>query len=280
MKYSGVDITEEMRPYLAVGYDVPITGQPLRCLSDAHQDMGVAAAANQLYSSVEELAHFVSLQFHEGPADKAHILKGSSTREMHAPVLINPGWQSATGIGWRLLHFMDHTVLRHTGGALGFSTAMMVVPALKLGIMALRNTSPDGNLPRNIAGRGLELLIPVIEDLQTRSTYPIINEIPKEWYVYEGNYYRYSKYQQEKIRKMVRIEHGKLLWYHTDSTTVQSEFVPEGEAGSFRMQGGPFHRERALFVTDEHGQVQHVKMGNRIFLRDDDYRRIMMATFP
>jgi len=144
---------------------------------------------------------------------------------------------------------------------------MMVVPELKLGIVALRNTSPDGNAPRNIAERGLELLIPVMKDLQTRPTHLTITEIPKEWYAYEGSYYHHSKYNQEKIRKVVRIEHGKLLWYHAGDT-MQSEFVPEDEKGGFRMKGGPFHRERAFFVTDGTGHVQHVKMGNRIFLRD------------
>lgn len=267
MRFSGFDITDEMRPYLAVGYDVQEKGEPLRSMLNAHQDIGVAAAANQLYSSVEELAHFVALQFYEGRADDAHILKGSTIREMHAPVLINPGWESATGIGWRLLHFKGHTILRHTGGAVGFSTAVMIVPALKLGIVALRNSSPDGKEPRNIAERGLELLMPVVEEIQARSTYAANNEASKEWYAYEGNYYRYSKYSREKIRKAVRIEHGKLLWYH-GGNTMQSEFVSEGEQGSFRMKGGPFHRERAFFVMDEAGRVQHVKMGNRIFLRD------------
>lgn len=47
-------------------------------------------------TTVEERARFASLQFRDGAAGGAQILKGSTLREMHRIQWLNPDWK----VGW------------------------------------------------------------------------------------------------------------------------------------------------------------------------------------
>ncbi len=267
MSLSGFDITAEMQPYVATAYAPSREDGHLEVVPYAYQDMGGLVPVGGMYSSAEELARFISLQFRDGPAEGSQILRGSTLREMHAPVFILPSWKSAVGISWGLLPLGDHTVLYHTGGAPGFKAFVVVVPSIKLGVALLANTEqlPDGFYSQ-VVERGLEVLVQAIEGLQAQQV-PLHGQgVPPEWYAYQGNYYRSSKYYQEKILKTILIADGKLLWRDPDGR-IQGEFVPV-QAERFRMKGGAFDQELAIFTKNATGKIVQVKMGNRIFLRE------------
>jgi CubicO group peptidase (beta-lactamase class C family) len=97
--------------------------------------------AGGLYSSVEDMARFLSLQFLDGPAGGKHILKGSTLREMRAPVFVEPGWNAATAISWSVERMREHTIMGHNGGLSGFSADVLIVPTLKLGLALFVNTT-------------------------------------------------------------------------------------------------------------------------------------------
>ena len=60
---------------------------------------GITPAAN-IATTVEDLAKFAMLQFRDGPAGGAQILKGSTLREMHRVHWLDPSWQEGWGLGF------------------------------------------------------------------------------------------------------------------------------------------------------------------------------------
>lgn len=84
MNDSGFALTEEMKRHFAVGYkSARPDGTYERSSYPAH-----GVASGMLYSTVDDLAKFLSLFFRKGPVGGKQVLGGSSLREMISPVAI------------------------------------------------------------------------------------------------------------------------------------------------------------------------------------------------
>lgn len=98
MQQSGFGLREG--PDLATGYIPTPDGQPP--LPVPHFEEGALEPAGGLYTSVEDMARLLSLQFVVGPAHAPQILSGATIREMHAPAWLDPTWERGIGLGWWL----------------------------------------------------------------------------------------------------------------------------------------------------------------------------------
>jgi CubicO group peptidase (beta-lactamase class C family) len=258
MRHTGFDLEDpEIQARLAVGYtiykDNPPEVAPL-------PDIGGFAPAGQMHATVEDMAHFISLQFREGPAQGEQILGGSTLREMHAPVFITPDWQGGMAIGWALDRVADHTLIGHGGGIHGFTTHIALVPALKLGVAVFTNTGTD---PGRFTRAALELLIPVVTRIRAREEAAQAQPAPKEWKKYTGLYVVVGLAQEIEIK----LADDKLTLNTPDGDPeTRAILKPEGEH-QFRMQGGPVDGELARFELDDAGQVTGVKLGNYVLER-------------
>ncbi len=92
-------------------------------------DLGIALYTGGLYSTAEDMARFLSLQFQDAIPGGAQIVSADGLRMMH---LESIGW----GIGWG-----QYPVIEHTGGHLGFYACVRAIPKLKIGIVALTNSN-------------------------------------------------------------------------------------------------------------------------------------------
>jgi len=153
---------------MAVGYRPPTADMPIflpngRCplLTVVHGDPGLMAPAGGLYSTVLDLARFVSWQFHQGPRIPDRPLGSLSLREMHTPVLVEPDWSGGTGLGWRVGPLGPFTWVGHMGGLPGYSSEIMAVPSLKLGVVALTNMDATVG---GICWNTLQRLVPLYAD--------------------------------------------------------------------------------------------------------------------
>src|SRR5260370_34777539 len=91
-------VTPDSRtPGLATGYRKRVPGQP-REVEDFIDAGGLTPAAN-IASSVEDLAKFAALQFRDGPAGGAQILRGSTLREMRRGEWAHAGRHGRAGEG-------------------------------------------------------------------------------------------------------------------------------------------------------------------------------------
>lgn len=125
-----------------------------------------AAGAGAIYSSVADLAKWVTVQLNggviKGAGGKETVLfTRSQQTEMWKPqspipirvplplAELKPNFL-AYGLGWTLQDFRGHKVVSHTGGFPGYVSTVMMVPDLNVGVIVLTNQE-EGGAFRSIA---------------------------------------------------------------------------------------------------------------------------------
>ena len=251
MRSSAFDLTPELAPRLATGHEPARDDTPPR--PSPHPHLNGFTPAGQLYSTVEDMARFIALQFRDGPAGGAQILAGDTLREMHQPVMMLPDWQGGTAIGWRLARSGGSVTIGHGGGVPGFTTQITLVPTLKLGLIVFTNTGTD---PLALARTALDLLIPPFSRLEARQSAAHLAPVPAVWWRYCG---RYS--MGGVVDLDVQVVGGRLL-------AADPKAPPGGEAvfvherdHTFRVTGGAVDGETATFALDDGGTVTGLRYG-------------------
>lgn len=125
---------------------------------DRFPDFGALTPAAGLYTSVDDIARFLELQFRDGPAGGAQVLSGSSLAEMRDPASRSSS-VSDFAIGWELGSVAGHASIGHPGVVYGFTTQVTAVPDMKLGVAVFTNSRTD---PSIIANQVLSALIPPV----------------------------------------------------------------------------------------------------------------------
>ncbi len=121
------------------------TGYRARWMSDEllpAEAFGSVFAEGGLWSSVEDLARWISAQFREEGGDRAgaQILAGHTLEEMHLPrYLGNEQWTEAWCIGWYAVRKDDTVWVQHSGGLPGFVTSVCFHLKERVGAIALLN---------------------------------------------------------------------------------------------------------------------------------------------
>jgi CubicO group peptidase (beta-lactamase class C family) len=145
MTGSGFDpLPEALLPRRATGYASRFFSDELDLAST---DLTVWAEGG-LWSSVEDLARWISFQFREdgGARDGAQVLAGSSLKEMHkARYLGNEAWTEAWCISWYAVRKDDVIWVQHSGGLHGFITNICFDPKEEVGAIVLFNGVGDAS---------------------------------------------------------------------------------------------------------------------------------------
>ena len=102
-------------------------------------------------TSVTDLARFAMLQFRDGPAGGAQVLRGSTLREMHRLHWVEPDWVAGWGLGFRLMREGGRTLVGHGGRLRGYRTQLQLCPAERIGVIVMINAE-DGE-PLVVASR-------------------------------------------------------------------------------------------------------------------------------
>ena len=111
-------------------------------------------------TSVTDLARFAMLQFRDGPAGGAQVLRGSTLREMHRVHWLEPDWVAGWGLGFRLMRENGRTLVGHGGRLRGYRTQLQLCPAERIGVIVMINAE-DGE-PLVVASRAFEWVAPAI----------------------------------------------------------------------------------------------------------------------
>lgn len=247
---------------LATGYGIllPDGTQPRAQETDSK---GLTPAAN-MSSTVEDLARYISLQFREGPAEGAQILKGSTLREMQRVHWLNPNWQSGRGLGFGVWRQGDRTLVGHGGWVAGYRTQIAFDPEPRIGVIVLTNADDGG--PGAYVSQAFDLVAPAIE--QAASKAPVMATVA-DLQRYVGTYHDPDGWLTD-----VLIMDGRLVMYghgyppSRDPADDLTDLTPEGEH-SFRMTGDNGNGELVVFELRPDGRVARVKVGaNYIFPTD------------
>jgi len=236
-----------------------------------------------LYSSVAEMAEFLKLQFHQGPAGGKQVLGSSALREMTAPQfilnnddLVPPDlfWKRGSGIGWQTLTAKGLQFNHKRGGLNGFNTDIIFNPRHKLGVAVFANTECD---PFDIGFAPLLRLEPVFKRLEDATRAETAKASVATLRKYEGTY-RLKKTDTEttapfsevlfvmmdtklsmRLRQVTSAPNFRKI-YLEDDVTVE----PAGKH-AFRIGSDSFENEPVYFVEGAKGQIVGVRWRTYLF---------------
>lgn len=260
MNDSSMAAPDPADPQLATGYGRRLPDGS-RALSPYTDCRGITAAAN-LTTTVNDLAQFAMLQFRDGTAGGAQILRGSTLREMHRVHWLNPDWKGGWGLGFMIVRGPnDETFVEHGGALQGYRTQIRLNPAAKVGAIVLTN-SDDGN-PLKYVEKLYEWVVPaVLEAAQPAETAAVAEP---QWARYVG------KYRSAWGDWQVLVQEGQLVLLNPsliDPLPGLNTLEPVSEH-TFRMHtdmGTGSDGELAVFEMDGDGRVVKLRLGmNDVF---------------
>jgi CubicO group peptidase (beta-lactamase class C family) len=228
-----------------------------------HPEIGGLVPSGHLYSTVNDMARFIALQFSTGTAEANGVLDAGSLQETRAPNYVAPDWSGGIGLGWHLSRLGSHTAVNKSGVTFGSTTDAAFIPALKLGIAVCVNSIALAPL---MTRSGLELLAPIVEKL---SQPPAVDQLPvdpRQWEIYIGTY----AWPLMQLAIDVKIVDGRLTVVADSGLGVETvTLVPHAEH-TFRMQGGSVSGELARFELGEDGRVRYLHFGPYTFEREGE----------
>jgi len=250
-------------------------------------DLGAFAPSGQLYSSVQDIARFISLQFSNpsyadqdnnetSVSSKQPVISSSSIREMHLLHSISADWKQGYGIGWNLERIAGHTTISHGGAIFGFSSGIAAVPGIKLGIAIFANSE---RWPQGIMHYTLELLIPIVSRMLLsrhwhRQKKIISSALPAstagEQGKWQGYYVGRYRHRIGSLEIEIKIVKKQLVMAEPEERSEQemATLIRENKH-IFRIDGGPFDGELAIFEhkRKDKGSPSTLRIGGISFER-------------
>lgn len=260
MNHSGFVVTPEIERYVRTA-DRRRKGESLQKVALARR-AGLAAPAFGLYSSVEDMARFISLQFRDEnePAGGAQILRGSSVREMRSPQWLMEGTPDgflAQGVGFRIFRLGNNVAVGHGGG---YRTTVALAPRVRVGVAVFTN-GPRGEASSVAAQETLKLMIPVIERATARQKQAAPTMSPQVWQKYVGLYVAGTGHYE------IRLVNDRLVLADAaDPAIADTELVADGEH-RFRTKDGYYKGELVVFEIDPAGKIVGMRYADRVFTR-------------
>lgn len=216
----------------------------------------LAEAAGAMVSSTSDLAIFA--KWHLDDAD-SRALKAESRREMRAPLWMDEGWQSGTGVAWALMRHGDEVLACHGGGTNGFNAMLCIDANLGIGIVVLGNSMADSQT------LALRLLDPLITAAKSEKT--VANAatppLPKGIEHFVGTY----AHDIGMVPPVtVSVENGKLMM--RDDNWGAVVLVPGRRANEFIVKDNrPLFGETVTFVDEGATALLLVGHGSIVYQR-------------
>jgi CubicO group peptidase (beta-lactamase class C family) len=216
-------------------------------------------AGSLLATSARDLIGFARMQLRDGVGpDGSAVVSPAAVAAMRAPQVELPpltGVGDSWGLGWELDHWPDGTVIGHSGGTLGQSSVLRMVPAADVAIVLLANGGAVGAAYRELCG----LLLGELAGVRLPEP-PVPPDEPERI-----DAERYAGTYSSPSADLTVTADG-------DSRLLVRE-VPKGMFASFEPPGEPepiVRLDGDTFIKVEADQGVHRRM---TFLGDDDQGR-------
>ncbi|MDA1347625.1 MAG: serine hydrolase [Chloroflexi bacterium] len=237
--------------YMATPYEDSATVVP---------DVNLAgyASAGQLYSTVDDLAKWVSFQFSAGAAERdgKQVLRGQSIKEMQRPRVMGPNWESGYGLPWIARRVAGRVIVGHPGFTYGFRADVSFDVERRLGVIALLNTVPD--MPSVT-----DAILQRVFEAEDRRAAPTVFEKPAPTpegqrdflglYVDGLGLTLRTEYRDACLR--IVLAEGNALGF------APGRLQPTGDADVFVAQEGRWIGERVIFKRSDAGAVNALDLG-------------------
>ena len=262
MKRTFVTTPPADHPDLATGYERRLPGAR-RAVAPHTDGRGITAAAG-MTTCVSDLARFAMLQFRDGAAGGAQILKGTTLREMQRPHWVEPDWTAGWGLGFRIQRQNGKTYVGHGGALRGYRTQLQLCPAERIGAIVLTNA--DDGEPVKYADKALAWVAPAI----VKATTPAAAAAPAGWERYAG------RYRNTWWDAQVLLIDGRLAMFDPSLPDPMPNVIylnPVGEH-TFRAEtrnGFASNGELFVFEFDAGGRARRIKAGDNYLTAIDTW---------
>ena len=131
--------------------------------------------AGCMYSTVGDLARFLSVLFAAGNSGTSQVISARSINEMWTPQFDTDS-PNQFGLGFLLQRFHGERMIGHGGAIYGFATQVAALPDRKLGVIVISTADGTNAVVNHIAGDALSLMLNVREQKplsQWMETHPI-----------------------------------------------------------------------------------------------------------
>ena len=117
------------------------------------------APAGCMYSTVLDLSKFASCLFAGGKVGTTPLLQPATIEEMFRPQFAEPDAKTGFGIGFHLGELDGRRKVGHGGAVYGFATQMELLPAEKLGVVAVCSRDVANAVMTRVAENALRLML-------------------------------------------------------------------------------------------------------------------------
>jgi CubicO group peptidase (beta-lactamase class C family)/D-alanyl-D-alanine dipeptidase len=123
-------------------------------------ELGMAPAGS-LYAPVTDLAEFMKMLLADGRGPDGPVLRPETLRRMLEPQFADGGEQGGFGLGFAIDDLDGHATYGHGGAIYGFATSLKVLPAERLGAVAVANLDAVNSVTERIVDRALRGMLEV-----------------------------------------------------------------------------------------------------------------------
>ena len=173
MNNSGFTVTRQLEPHLVTGWMRTYDGRRFEAPNFL---LGTGPAGN-LYSSVNDLAAFISCLFREGATPDGRILSRKMLNLMTTPIKDGRGRVQGFGLGFHVQDLDGYKKIGHGGAVYGFSTQLEALPERKLGAVAVSSVDGTNGVVGRLADYALRLMI-AAQDNKPLPDYQVSTELP------------------------------------------------------------------------------------------------------
>ena len=114
--------------------------------------------AGSMYSTVNDLGHFVSVLLAQGKTENGAILKPATLEQMWSPQFPNPGGRGF-GLGFIVRSLDGHRLVGHGGAIYGFATTVDLLPEDKVGVVVVATKDAVNAVTERIGEESLRLVL-------------------------------------------------------------------------------------------------------------------------
>ena len=155
LRHSSFEPTPEIAKHLAKAYMWSYDSRQF--VAPAFQ-LGMAPAVS-MYSTVTDLARFMSVLFNDGKTTDGQILKRETLEKMWTPQFAAPKQKGGFGIGFFISELEGHRRIGHGGMMYGFATELEALPEAKLGVIVVTTMDGANSVVEHIADYALRLML-------------------------------------------------------------------------------------------------------------------------
>ena len=157
MTDSSFDVSPSISSKLATGWMRTYDGRRFRA---PEFQLGTGPAGN-MFSSVLDLARFLTCLFNDGRAGNGQILKQETLAMMTTSVRDSKGESQGFGLGFSIGTIDGFKKIGHGGAVYGFSTQLEAIPERKIGVAAAASLDGCNGAIDRIVAYALRLMIAV-----------------------------------------------------------------------------------------------------------------------